>query len=623
MRTGRFQMPKNVIANARVRKQLLYDAVHVPGAMKAIYDACASDPIFYINAFVWTYDPRKKSAMVPFVTYGFQDDAIMTLLDAIDAGVDVGIKKSRDMGASWVNLCAIEWMWHFRDLKSFLVVSRNENYVDASGDSKSLFWKIDFIHEHLPKWLMPKSKIRRQMHIENGDNGSIIDGESTTGDVARGDRRTAILLDEFAAFDTKSGYNALSATQSATNCRIFNSTPKGVANAFHDVIFKSSAKIIEMHWSLHPMKNRGLYTSVRDDKTGRMELQLLSKWKGVVDVCEKGSKKTRKVAFPEDYPFILDGKKRSPWYDRECSRAVNPIEISQELDIDFYGSDYQFFDVLAVERYKEKWCRKPEAVGDLEINQDCQVLRFTPNRKGKFRLFEALNGQGRVDADRRFVMGVDVAAGTGASNSTIAVYDRQSNEKVAEYANPNTLPDDFGRFVVAVARFYNDAKIVPDRSGPTGEVLVRRILSESYTNMYFRRNTKKVGAPVTDEPGVYLNPQTKTTILQQYRDAIGHVTIINCSEVAMDECLRFVMTQSGNVEHSAEANATDPSGARLNHGDLVIADALAVLALTETEDRDIPQEQVIPEHTLAWRMEQDRIARMQETADDLGGIWEV
>jgi len=430
-------------------------------------------------------------------------------------------------------------------------------------------------------------------------------------------------MDEFAAFETKSGYNALNATQSTTNCRIFNSTPKGIANAFYDVCFKTSAKVIRMHWSEHPEKARGLYCSERGDD-GKMVLRILSDWKGVAEVCRKGEKEVRKVAFPEDYPFILDGKMRSPWYDRECSRAVSPVEIAQELDIDFTGSDYQFFDPVALEHYRDRWCRDPEAVGDLEIDDSaCEVIRFSECPKGRFSLFEKIGDEGRVDSGRRFVIGVDVSAGTGASNSTCAVYDRRTTEKVAEYANPNVLPDQFGRIVVAMARFFNDAKVVPDRSGPTGEVLVRRMLAEGYTNIYVRRNTKKFGAPATDEPGVFLNASMRTTVLQQYRDAIGRVSLINRSATAIDECSKFIMKLDGTIEHSASSSTVDPSGARSNHGDMVIADALANIELSEGGSRDVPQLPEAREGTLAWRMEIVRREMNETRLDRLGKEWKA
>ena len=132
------------------------------------------------------------------------------------------IEKSRDMGASWMCLMAFEWVWHFHSISSFLLVSRKEDLVDKTNDPRSLMWKIDYMHKNQPRWLLP-SIGRSNFHIINHDTGSTIDGESTTGDVARGDRRTAILLDEFASVDQ--GARVLAATGDATDCRVMNSTP--------------------------------------------------------------------------------------------------------------------------------------------------------------------------------------------------------------------------------------------------------------------------------------------------------------------------------------------------------------------------------------------------------------
>lgn len=619
--SARFQMPKGVRANALARRRLLWDAARVSGAARAMREACREDVVFYVNAFCWTFDPRRERSVVPFVTYPFQDEAMREIVGAVRDGRDVALKKSRDMGASWIVLAVLEWFWHFHEMKSFLIVSRNEDYVDAPGDSKSLFWKFDFLHEHQPRWLLPRRMTRTSMHLDNGDTGSIIDGESTTGDVARGDRRTAIMMDEFAAFETGAGYNALKATQSATDCRIFNSTPKGSANAFYDVVHKTTARIVEMHWSRHPIKARGLYRAVRNER-GRMELRLLSDWKGVVEVREKGERASRKVAFPEDYPFILDGKLRSPWYDRECARAVSPQEIAQELDIDFAGSDYQFFDPAAVQAYRERWSREPDAVGELVVDpESCRVMGVERNEKGHWRFFEPLGRDDRFSDERRFVLGCDVSAGTGASNSTIAAYDAKTREKAAEYANPNIMPDDFGRLVVAAARFFNNALVVPDRSGPTGETMVRRMLASGYSYIYMRRNERKLGAPVTNEPGVFLNPAMRTTVLYQYRDAIGNASIINRSDVAMAETLKFICKMDGSIEHVAAANANDPAGARANHGDLVIGDALANLGLSDASMREEAREAEPPHDSVAWRMrEAERAKRLDES--ELGEEWE-
>lgn len=619
----KYEMPKTLGANMAKRREILKAAAGSAALRWQLKDACSKDIGFWVNCFAFTYDPRKEQSVVPFVTYPFQTEAMEELVSAIRHGEDVGIKKSRDMGASWVNLTVFYWMFHFREMQSFLMFSRNEAYVDASGDSKSLFWKIDFLRQHEPAWLKP-NVTRRQMHIGNDDNGSIIDGQSTTGDAGRGDRRTAALIDEFAAFDPVMGYDVLKATRDMTNCRVFNSTPKGSANAFYDVIHKMNCRIIEMHWSKHPEKAQGLYTSEREDARKPWKLKLLSDWRGVVNVRASGDARSKAVRFPEEYPFILDGKTRSPWYDLQCSRCATSAEISQELDIDFLGSDYQFFDSRAIEKYKMLYCRDALLVGDLAYNLDTyEPTGFSLSSKGFLEMWMQLDG-GRVRREDKFVIGVDVAAGTGASNSAACVYSLKLNEKVAEYANPNILPADFANFITALGWFFNEALIVPDRSGPTGEVFVKRLQDNGYSNIYRRHNEKKIGRETVNEYGIFLNPAAKTSILHEYRAAIADNTIINRSERAMDECLQFICKMDGTIEHAASANAKDPTSARSAHGDLVIGDALAALALkdpnVQTEQSD--KEPEIPVDSVMGRMTARLAARAAEENSELGEGWD-
>ena len=601
--------------NAKVRRQLLWDSGHSRDAAVAIRKACAEDILFFVNVFAWTYDPRLKEGRVPFVTYGFQDDAILAIKSAIEEQHDIGIAKSRDMGASWIISVVFVWFFLFVDNRTFLMVSRNEDYVDKSGNPKCLFWKLDFLIKNLPEWLRPQIN-RSSMHMENLENGSVIDGESTTSEVGRGDRRTAIMLDEFAAFDTNAAKAVMGATQSATYCRVFNSTPKGVGNSFYDVMHRlEGVERLRLHWSSHPLKNKGLYKS-RDGKVERLD-----DWKGLVEIFEDGKKKT--VLFPDEYPFRLDGHLRSPWYDRECDRCASPQEIAQELDIDFAGSDYTFFDGIKIEEYKALYCFPPVTRGDIEYDRDTgHPSRFGDNDKGRMMLWQLPDYDGGWACDRRFVVGVDVSAGTGASNSAVVVYDRQTSDKIAEYTNPNILPMDFARLVHAVAEWFNNAIIVPDRSGPTGEIFVKELLAEGYTTIYRRRNDRKIGRPVTDEAGVWLNPAVRTTILEQYRDAINTYKVINRSRTAMDECLQFIRRKDGSIEHQASAYATDPSNARTAHGDIAIADALATMELIEGTGLTMPAPAPnMPESCLKRRMDARALAEKKATEDRLGEGW--
>jgi len=399
-------VPKDADANLEWRLQLIDLGAQSLEHARDLWIACRRDPLFYINSFLWTYDPRLEWPRVPFITYEYQDEAVREINAAI-GDHDLVIEKSRDMGASWLCLAVFLWRWHFYDMQSFLLVSRKEELVDKAGDPKSLFWKIDFMLKHMPEWLRPRF-VRQKLHLLNMDNGSTIDGESTTGDVARGDRRTAILLDEFASVEN--GYEVLAATADATVCRIFNSTPKGTANAFYDVAHSPDIKKLRFHWSMHPEKGAGLY-------------------------------------------YDADGKMRSPWYDAECKRRVNPVEIAQELDIDYGGSVHRFFDETLLTRLERECVRPPARRGRLEYDYDTlQPLRFVEDKKGQLLLWAVPDAADRWPSDRAYVVGVDVATGTDASNSCISVADARTGEKVAEFATGKLKPHELAREAVAICR---------------------------------------------------------------------------------------------------------------------------------------------------------------------------
>lgn len=621
-------VPKELGANARFRADLLRAAANDIGLQMELKMMCRMDPLFYINTFCWTHDPRllKKglNPKVPFITYDFQDKAIIDLLECILNGKDGGVEKSRDMGASWIILTCFEWLWHFYEDQSFGVVSRNEDYVDKRGDSKALMWKIDFIHLNQPRWLLPtgrwlgdKDPNRTSMHLRNADTNSTIDGESTTGDIFRGGRLTAMLGDEFAAFKIDDGYKALKASRDVTDCRIFNSTPNGANNAFYEVMHNTALKKIRMHWADHPEKNRGLYRSTKDGK-----IELLDDFEGMVEVIEKGQPDSEWVVFPSNYPFIPDGKLRSPWYDTQCNRCTTPQEVAQELDIDYAGSDYQFFDPGFINALRQRYARPPEMVGQIEYNiEDCSPKRFREDDKGRLKLWITLETDYTAARDRKFVVGVDVSAGTGASNSVITIADAMSGEKVGVLRDSRIDPKDFARLSIAVSKYFNNAFLIWDASGPTGKVFTTTVIENGYRYIYYRRNERRVGGNISDQPGYYLNPEAKESLLTEYRASLGEYKFINPSDEGLKECLQFVRRLNGYVEHSGSANSQDPGGARSAHGDEVIADALAALAIRDKGSLKSGSTPEVPIGSLAWRMKQRENARMALTQDTLGDGW--
>ena len=54
-----------------------------PDRQAALKQMAGDDILFFVNAFGWTYDPRREVSVIPFVTYPFQDRALL----ALDAAV--------------------------------------------------------------------------------------------------------------------------------------------------------------------------------------------------------------------------------------------------------------------------------------------------------------------------------------------------------------------------------------------------------------------------------------------------------------------------------------------------------------------------------------------------------
>jgi hypothetical protein len=555
--------PLEPAANAKYRRELLLAAKGDTKFQSCLNELCRRDVSFWISSFAMTYDPRLKCPTTPFALYPFQSRAAKAIEEAVNDGEDLCIAKSRDVGASWLSLAALLHRWLYYPDQAILLVSRNESYVDGRGNPKSLFWKLDAIIGHLPIWMLPRYD-RKKLSLKNLTNGSIIDGESTTGDVARGDRRSVVLLDEFAAFAAGDDFRALSSTRDVTPCRIFLSTPAGASNAFATVAKNPAVRQIRMHWSEHPVKGAGLYM---DHK----------------------------------------GRKRSPWYDKEVTRCSSPIEAAQELDIDFAGSSGSFFDHEKLDHIARKHVRPSLLRGELDF-EDLKNPVFHRGANGRLLLWTTPDAAGNMPRDRRYVIGIDIAAGTGASNSCLSIVECKTNEKVGEFTSPDLRPDKLARYAVALANWFRDdgnrpAMLIWEAHGP-GRIFGDAVVEYGHREIWYRKSEGTLDRTPSRMMGWIPTRDTKQSLLGRYRKMLFNEEFINHSREAIDECREFVYDSSGGVEHSLSINALDKSGARSNHGDRVIADALACLAIGGGRAVTIPKTQILP-GSIAWRRREE------------------
>jgi hypothetical protein len=539
------RVPKTYLDNLRYRKKVVELGYESESAAEELWIACARDPLFWVNTFGYTYDPRRPSSAQPFITYGYQDDLIIQICNALGTE-DLVFPKSRDMGLTWLCLLGIGHSFQFEEEKSFMLASRKEDLVDKTDDPDALMWKLDYLFDKQPGFLRPIVN-RTNLHMGNEKNDSVIDGESTNGDLGRGGRRTALMLDEIAA--VQNAYAVLKATRDNTPCRLMPSTPQGAANAFFDVAHDPGRKVVRVHWSLHPVKAHELY-------------------------------------------FDHKGKPRSPWYDNECKRAGNEREIAQELDIDFHGSDFSFFKAELVEQLLDNehgTVMPPFMTGNLIYDKEtCEPIKFQENENGLLKLWFYLYGD-QPPPGNDIAFGIDTALGSrdskgiGASNSTITAIDLVTGEQLMAVAVNGEQPSDFARLVVALARWF----FVPSQEGPllvpeangAGKLLIDKVDEYGYSRMYMRQIEDKQTKDVTQKPGWWSTTDTKRTLLGELSENLNLGNLVIRDKQTIQEMRLYRHEKGGKIVHSRSEDTDELDEARENHGDRVIGAACANLAL--------------------------------------------
>ncbi len=207
-----------------------------------------------------------------------------------------------------------------------------------------------------------------------------------------------------------------------------------------------------------------------------------------------------------------------------------------------------------------------------------------------------------------YVIGGDIANGQGATASCFSIVDARTGEKVGEYANPFIEPTPLASVAVALCHLFCDedggsAKLIWEHNGP-GISFGSRVLSLGFRNVYRRGedDADSLNNQATERTGWVPTQDTIPVLHEDYASALSLRQFTNRSEVALKECLSFHYNQQGKIEHSDIKSLNDPSGARINHGDRCVSDALAwKLAKGQYIEVKKVEEETAPAGSLLWR----------------------
>jgi len=252
-----------------------------PEYADAVMALCARDVEWWIDHFVWTHEPRKHEDR-PLILYDFQR---LKMVRPYKAHRDTEAParstqmkaKSRDMGATWVELACRVHSFSFIEGWTVLLGGTKQKLVDDGGvlaTHQSLLGKVRFIMKNLPKWMRDrlygpkwetKQYTKNLVQLNPMKPTNAIYGAQIGDMFGRSGRVSEALIDEFAyAAAVKQAEKSI---KQVTNRLCGLSTPAGRGDLFEQLMFTTELAVVQywIWWAEHPEKDLFWYNVEREN----------------------------------------------------------------------------------------------------------------------------------------------------------------------------------------------------------------------------------------------------------------------------------------------------------------------------------------------------------------------
>jgi len=393
-----------------------------------------------------------------------------------------------------------------------------------------------------------------------------------------------------------------------TGCVIYASTHwYGAAHPFNEALQKKTTTVVDLVWYDNPDKRAGLYKSPDYDVIEIVDIDYYRKlcpevFNGVeantpikYSEFERSclllptaiQRKVAGINFVADACDGIPGDVRSPWHDaEEEKRKGHKRDFISNVWATPVGSNDSLFDATVLNRVKSQFKSRPAHQGELmfDVKPDGRVNRYWfANQSGKLRLKwwgELVNG--RPPSDHNYVIGCDIALGTGTSNSVAMILDTNTREIAGSWVCSVTNPETFADTVFALHCWCNQAFVVFENNGGHGVNFGRRLKWQGCTRIYTQRTEDAKVKKTKNRYGWSSTPNAKADLLGELGIAISeslrrssYTKVIVHDEETIQELYGYMFYENGDIGPSETADLT--SGARKRHGDRVIALGLCVL----------------------------------------------
>lgn len=460
--------------------------------------------------FGFTMFPRDDDPLWPYIEpRGYwphpESDGWLWQAEIIDWWHDPAKKKflmlkARQLGITWLAVAYGIWLMLYRPGSTVVCYSHDEEAA------KKLIQRAWLMFQSLPPCFMrdftvvspERAKIPSQwIRLQHGPTGvmSTMQALPATKKAGHGDTVTWGIMDETARMDyAREIYTAISPATSrnvrrkdgtiASGKLVMISTADGVSNPdtgegnfFHHLYDTKEEKGLHyrfLPWHLHP--ERG----------------------------DHGADGRR--------PVITGPGRDEDWYTIEAM-AMPTVERNQQYPLNeidaFMLSGATFFETDDLVYYRAN-VLKPLFRGYWEF-PTTRKAKYIQHDTGPLQIFTP------PEANATYVMGVDVASGTGADRSVLTVRDTRNGALCAMFRG-KISPQDFGDQVYWTGRYYNTAKVAVETQGGWGDAVLARLRDgflgrPVYSNLYRHVDSTKGKRPIAEKYGIPMSQTTRPWVL--------------------------------------------------------------------------------------------------------------
>ena len=581
----------------------------------ALYQACMEDVLFFCAFALWVIEPRSKHKQQPMIPWSHQEPVILamdeTITEAMETQhpVSLTLKKSRAQGGTYVYLAVT--MYRALKESGFTtgLVTRNEKLVDSNVNDSAVMYKVAWMLDRLPAWMLPEGYTRNTTdHVIRLPNESGWSGYSATGDVARGGRTSIFCFDEPGSEEFVAGnqdYKMLSSVAHVSNCIFLVSTFGVDSGVFYEsATDPDNPRVYNLSWKDNPDHSKNMYivkagvaVAFKPEEQGAVNDYIATHQREIKTIERRGHK--------------IEGHIQSPWYNaHRLQPGATPRFIARELDEDCKGAVGKVFNPDLLDRMKRQHCQGPVWVGNPVFDSEtCKLVGLIPREDGLLKLWFR-PGIDNTPPLGPFTAGCDISSGgVGAysSNSVLTALDDRTGEQVLEYTIKGLEPRPFARRVVGLCMWLRNALLGWEDSGVSGGFAKEIMEVLYYGNVFFRNVTQLGSQKKSRKPGWPCRDADKADMFEMMALAMEQGKFTPRSEEMIVELGEYEWDGS-SIVHAPSKNkgASDK-----NHADRAISAAGAWLVFNTDNvavklDTSEETGQTPDYGSFLWREQQER-----------------